>query len=96
MSRQKGRSIVLRSVVLQASARNLAALKFYEVCGYQRQGLLTGYYGRVHLLSFTYTDFKGRDAIPMRLFLTEGSGKSNSTGEEMARTPSGAKWVAVY
>jgi ribosomal protein S18 acetylase RimI-like enzyme len=53
ISRQKGRNIVLKSVVLQTSARNFAALKFYEVCGYQRQELLAGYYGGVRLFNFS-------------------------------------------
>jgi ribosomal protein S18 acetylase RimI-like enzyme len=47
LSKQKGQSIMLKSVVLQANARNLPALKFYEGCGYQRQALKAGYYGGV-------------------------------------------------
>jgi ribosomal protein S18 acetylase RimI-like enzyme len=47
LSKQKGQTIVLKSVVLQANARNLPALKFYEGCGYQRQALKAGYYGGV-------------------------------------------------
>lgn len=47
LSMQEGMKIVLKSVVLQTSARNSAALKFYEKCGYQRQGLQAGYYGKV-------------------------------------------------
>lgn len=47
LSRQEGVNIPLKSVVLQTSARNAAALKLYEKCGYQPQGLQTGYYGRV-------------------------------------------------
>ena len=47
LSKQKGLSVVLTSVVLQTSAKNLVALKFYEVCGYQRQALKAGYYGVV-------------------------------------------------
>jgi ribosomal protein S18 acetylase RimI-like enzyme len=47
LSKQKGQNILLKSVVLQTSARNLAALKFYEVCGYKRQATKTGYYGGV-------------------------------------------------
>ena len=47
LSRQETVNIVLKSVVLQASACNNAALSFYESCGYQRQSLHAGYYGRV-------------------------------------------------
>ena len=43
--------MTLKSVVLQTSAANLAALKFYEVCGYQRQSLKVGYYGGVYISS---------------------------------------------
>jgi ribosomal protein S18 acetylase RimI-like enzyme len=47
LSKQEGQTIVLKSIVLQANARNLPALKFYERCGYQRQALKAGYYGGV-------------------------------------------------
>jgi ribosomal protein S18 acetylase RimI-like enzyme len=47
LSAQNGLEVVLKAVILQTSARNLSALKFYEECGYQRQGLKTGYYGGV-------------------------------------------------
>jgi hypothetical protein len=47
LSSQKGLEFVLNSVILQTSARNLTALKFYEECGYQRQALKAGYYGGV-------------------------------------------------
>ena len=49
LSEQKGPNVVLKSVILQTSARNLAALKFYEDCGYQRLGLKSGYYGGVFI-----------------------------------------------
>ena len=47
LSTQLGQRIMLKSIVLQTSAHNPAALKFYEGCGYQRQGLKSGYYGGV-------------------------------------------------
>lgn len=47
LSQQEGVKVVLKSIVLQANARNTIALRFYEECGYQRQSLQTGYYGRV-------------------------------------------------
>jgi len=84
ISKQRGQHMTLKSVVLQTSAANLAALKFYEVCGYQRQSLKVGYYGG------------GKDAIPMRLSLADGTGKTRVGGAEMARTASGRNWVAVY
>jgi len=61
---------VLKSVVLQTSARNLAAINFYEMCGYKRQALKVGYYGGVFVLRRsllisgkgcdTYATFSGR------------------------------------
>jgi len=47
LSQQEGVKVILKSIVLQASVHNTIALRFYEECGYQRQGLQTGYYGRV-------------------------------------------------
>ena len=54
LSTQLGQRVLLKSVVLQTSAHNLAALKFYEGCGYQRQGLKAGYYGGVSALQFIW------------------------------------------
>jgi ribosomal protein S18 acetylase RimI-like enzyme len=50
LSLQIGQRVTLKSIILQTSSRNTAALKFYEVCGYQRQGLKMGYYGGVPYL----------------------------------------------
>jgi len=60
LSKQNGQSIVLTSVVLQTSSKNLVALKFYEVCGYQRQALKTGYYGGVHFHFLNNTYGRGK------------------------------------
>ena len=62
LSKQNGQNIVLKSVELQTNARNLPALKFYEGCGYQRQALKAGYYGRV--LTYSILNAYGRGKMP--------------------------------
>lgn len=94
LSSQTGQRIHLKSVVLQTSSRNLAALKFYEGCGYQRQGLKAGYYGGVSSVLCSL-NIQGKDAIPMMLPLPEIATKSVK-GEEMVRSTSGRNWVALY
>jgi len=83
LSRGVGQSHSLRAIVLQTCAGNLGALKFYEVCGYQRQGLKRGYYG------------SGRDAIPMKLSLVD-SFERDKTDVDKEKSATIRKWVAVY
>ena len=51
LSSHKGQNVVLKSVILHTSTRNLVALKFYEECGYKRLALKAGYYGAVNIVS---------------------------------------------
>ena len=60
LSTQNRQNIVLKSIILQASSRNLSALKFYEGCGYQRQALKAGYYGGVLLLLSRNANDRGK------------------------------------
>jgi len=85
LSKGVGQNHSLRAIVLQTCAGNLGALKFYEVCGYQRQGLKKGYYG------------SGKDAIPMKLSLVQdGFNEGDKMEVDKEKSATIRKWVAVY